>query len=234
MNMTLFTGCLFFGFVSYGAVDTGTAKLLARGDKVVIQQFSAKRDVKLPEVKASLQLAMTVTPKKMRGVNQILHQLKTAHGRTLAVTGVSQATSSTGLINVTANLTVHLPINELADIAKLTETYTKSGQRLTVINTIPYFSDALRQRVENKLALVLYGKAAYFLKQLNHLTRPARYTIGAIDYRPIDVQTPRPLVMMANTASARNPSPVRMEKSLTLQAKVVYITTDQKNLQHTH
>ncbi len=115
---------------------------------MVTQQFSVKQDVKLPQVKDSLQLAMTVAPKKMQGINQILHQLKTAHGRVLAVTGVSRTTSRTGLIDVMANLTVHLPINEIADIAKLTETQTKSGQRLTVVNTVPYFSDAHRHTVE--------------------------------------------------------------------------------------
>ncbi len=227
-NVIIVTACLVFSGATYAAVDTGTASLLARGDKVVTQYFSVQQQVKLPEVKASVQLAMTISPEKMREFHRTLQQIKTAHGRPLTVTGISQTTTSTGLINVVANLTVHLPVDELADVTALTKTYSKSGQRLTILNTVPYFSDLHRQAVENKLALMLYAKAMHFLKKLNTLTAPTVYTLGAIDYVPVDLQTPRPLVMMANTARVEGQAPVGMEKTLTLQASVTYIAFRRK------
>lgn len=227
-------GCLVFGFVVSAAVDIGTATLLADGDNVVTQQFTVKQAIKLPEVKVSLQLAMTVSPEKIQVVNQTLLQLKTAHGRVFNVTGISQTPSNTGLINVRANLTTHLPINELIDITKLIKAQTKSGQHLTIVNTVPYFSDSLRQAVENKLALLLYAKAVHFLKQLNRLTSPTIYSMGAVHYVPLDIQTPKRFMLMANSVDVRGQAPNGMEKSLTRQAKVVYIATARKDLQHPH
>lgn len=210
------------------ALDNGTAELLAKGDRVFIQPFHIKKEISLSDIKVHLQLQITVKPEKANQLIKTLKLLKTPGGHKLFVTGITQTTTTTGLINLTAQLVGHLPITDIADISQLIKKHTSSGSRLTLLSTTAYFPDRMRQQVENKMTLHLYQRAKNFAQQLNKTAKPSHYVIGAMQINQANIQQPRPLMMtksFANTASMENSQAPQMQKTIYLFANVTYVAS---------
>jgi len=204
--------------------NEATARLLVHGDKVVSRQFTIKQDISLPEVKVTLQLVMTLSPEKAHEVSKTLKNLQTASGHRFPIVSMDQSKTATGLVNITAHIVGHLPVADaLSDISALTKKYTNSGERLTVIETIPYFPDMLRQKIENSLTISLFHQATDFLKMLNRHMAPTRYEIAAIDFTSPTRLMPRPVILARSQGNERA-TPLGMQKTLSMQANVIYLS----------
>lgn len=221
----LFSVVFLMPVVSNAAVDPGVSRLLSKNIKVITQRFMVKKEVSLPEVKVNLQLRMTVTPEKAGTLTKTLKTLKMPNGKRLSVTGVQQTLSNTGMVNLTAQVEGHLPVGDLSVVTALIKSYNKSGQRLTLIQTSPYFPESLRQKVKNELSVALYHQAQVFLHEMNRIAKPVHYSIGAVTFTQSSQGAPVPMVkrsyvMMAD-ASGGN-SALQMQRLVQLYAEVVY------------
>lgn len=142
--------------------------------------------IKLDRVKVNMSLSLTLKPQALESKMQWMRDLKVDHQYPLNIDSISQAVTSTGMVDVHVMLSGNMPLSVLSKVYDFQKLNQTSGQAFEVVSIEPYFPTARQQKLHELLSIRLYQMANGFAKQLSKAStqsfRVKRLKVG--DYLP--------------------------------------------------
>lgn len=200
-------------------------ELIRAGHQLVEATFDAEQNIALNDVNVRLAYQGTVQPKQVAATIASLGQLRTLNHHHLQMTSVSQKTTSTGLIDVSASLSVVVPLRDLSQVYQLAKEKSSSGVSMIVSAVSPYLSIEDKEDARQQLSTDLYEQINEYVTVLNKLTNK-NYRIARVEFNglmPADqLKTYRPNVMLATSRTAD--TAVDMQQKFTMNARVLFVS----------